>query len=240
MDKGLANPICTERRGLVWPNIFLVTIFSSWFLNSMSWTLCTWFNDSDTWVSGSRRGRVVKASDLKSDSLWERRFESCRLRDFCKKNSHLHRLIMKSHNYHVCIVAVVAEWLRRLTRNQIPSGSVGSSPTDCDISFKLHFNYWVIIKKITTFVTLDRTGDHYIRLLILFPIIVMTLDWTIICPSIILLKGAWFDSHEPYRKITTCRDPGSNRGPLDLQSNALPTELSRQISHLNFLSIKFL
>ena len=28
--------------------------------------------------------------------------------------------------------AVVAEWLRRLTRNQFPSGSVGSSPTDCE------------------------------------------------------------------------------------------------------------
>jgi hypothetical protein len=27
------------------------------------------------------RGRVVKASDSKSDSLWERRFESCRLRE---------------------------------------------------------------------------------------------------------------------------------------------------------------
>ena len=26
-----------------------------------------------------------------------------------------------------------------------------------------------------------------------------------------------------------CRDPGSNRGPLDLQSNALPTELSRPL-----------
>ena len=26
------------------------------------------------------RGRAVKASDSKSDSLWERRFESCRLR----------------------------------------------------------------------------------------------------------------------------------------------------------------
>jgi hypothetical protein len=26
-----------------------------------------------------------------------------------------------------------------------------------------------------------------------------------------------------------CRDPGSNRGPLDLQSNALPTELSRRV-----------
>ena len=25
----------------------------------------------------------------------------------------------------------------------------------------------------------------------------------------------------------TCRDPGSNRGPSDLQSDALPTELSR-------------
>ena len=29
--------------------------------------------------------------------------------------------------------AVVAEWLRRLTRNQIPSGSVGSNPTDCEM-----------------------------------------------------------------------------------------------------------
>ena len=27
--------------------------------------------------------------------------------------------------------------------------------------------------------------------------------------------------------LQKCRDPGSNRGPLDLQSNALPTELSR-------------
>ena len=32
-------------------------------------------------------------------------------------------------------LAVVAEWLRRLTRNQIPSGSVGSSPTNCDEYF---------------------------------------------------------------------------------------------------------
>ena len=29
------------------------------------------------------------------------------------------------------------------------------------------------------------------------------------------------------KKKKICRDPGSNRGPLDLQSNALPTELSR-------------
>jgi hypothetical protein len=31
-------------------------------------------------------------------------------------------------------------------------------------------------------------------------------------------------------QLKICRDPGSNRGPLDLQSNALPTELSRLYS----------
>ena len=35
--------------------------------------------------------------------------------------------------------AVVAEWLRRLTRNQIPSGSAGSNPADCDTIFILPF-----------------------------------------------------------------------------------------------------
>ena len=38
--------------------------------------------------------------------------------------------------------AVVAEWLRRLTRNQIPSGSVGSNPTDCE---SLIFFSWVLL-----------------------------------------------------------------------------------------------
>ena len=32
---------------------------------------------------------------------------------------------------------------------------------------------------------------------------------------------------EKKKKKKSCRDPGSNQGPLDLQSNALPTELSR-------------
>ena len=38
-------------------------------------------------------------------------------------------------NY-LCKNADVAEWLRRLTRNQIPYGSVGSNPTSCDFSVK--------------------------------------------------------------------------------------------------------
>ena len=38
-------------------------------------------------------------------------------------------------------------------------------------------------------------------------------------------------------KSSTCRDPGSNQGPLDLQSNALPTELSRLESFVAIWSI---
>ena len=30
----------------------------------------------------------------------------------------------------------MAEWLRRLTRNQIPSGSTGSNPVDCETCFE--------------------------------------------------------------------------------------------------------
>jgi hypothetical protein len=33
--------------------------------------------------------------------------------------------------------AVVAEWLRRLTRNQIPSESASSNPADCE-----NINFW--------------------------------------------------------------------------------------------------
>jgi hypothetical protein len=39
-------------------------------------------------------------------------------------------------------------------------------------------------------------------------------------------------------QFKNCRDPGSNRGPLDLQSNALPTELSRPIENCGFLDTK--
>ena len=36
------------------------------------------------------------------------------------------------------------------------------------------------------------------------------------------------------RKIKKCRDPGSNRGPSDLRSDALPTELSRLDNNISF------
>ena len=47
-------------------------------------------------------------------------------------------------------MAVVAEWLRRLTRNQIPSGSVGSNPTGCVTEFYCD--------------TLPWTQYHYIKI----------------------------------------------------------------------------
>jgi hypothetical protein len=43
----------------------------------------------------------------------------------------------------------VAEWLRRLTRNQIPSGSVGSSPTECGKTFFFLFSQFYFKKYIS-------------------------------------------------------------------------------------------
>ena len=55
----------------------------------------------------------------------------------------LARFLCTRENLPRVVAAVVAEWLRRLTRNQIPSGSVGSNPTDCEISFfqSAQFNF---------------------------------------------------------------------------------------------------
>ena len=50
--------------------------------------------------------------------------------------------------------AVVAEWLRRLTRNQFPSGSAGSNPADCDNKF------WIWWKKILETGGIDPPTSH--------------------------------------------------------------------------------
>ena len=53
------------------------------------------------------------------------------------------------------VLADVAEWLRRLTRNQFPSWSVGSNPTICVmISLFFQFNrdlFAAIVKNSTIF-----------------------------------------------------------------------------------------
>ena len=38
------------------------------------------------------------------------------------------------------------------------------------------------------------------------------------------------EEKEKEKEALACRNPGLNQGPLDLQSNALPTELFRLIS----------
>jgi hypothetical protein len=55
-------------------------------------------------------GRAVKASDLKSDSLWERRFESCQLRLYSSPN--------KKESF--------ARVLRVFTFGKIGSGGIGT------------------------------------------------------------------------------------------------------------------
>ena len=58
------------------------------------------------------------------------------------------------------LIADVAEWLRRLTRNQIPSGSVGSNPTICECLpvYYTHLNHQVLkllVKK-------NQTSNYYL------------------------------------------------------------------------------
>ena len=45
--------------------------------------------------------------------------------------------------------------------------------------------------------------------------------YDIICGKFLVNSGIF--------QVKECRDPGSDRGPLDLQSNAFPTELSRHV-----------
>ena len=45
------------------------------------------------------------------------------------------------------------------------------------------------------------------------------------CMTMIMFKKS--EGSLTKKKITICRNPGLNRGHLDLQSNALPTELFR-------------
>ena len=59
------------------------------------------------------------------------------------------------------IPAVVAEWLRLLTRNQFPSGSIGSNPTDCEI-FRSFENYldWMTFKLIVSLLHTASSGNR--------------------------------------------------------------------------------
>ena len=56
------------------------------------------------------------------------------------------------------------------------------------------------------------------------------------------LAGAYFYNLWKIKRtmLQKCRDPGSNRGPLDLQSNALPTELSRPARILPELADRYI
>ena len=77
---------------------------------------------------GSCDGRVVKALDLKSNGIFPRRFEPYSQRYFLNR---FPLLVVQQEPYLMCQIslAAMAEWLRRLTRNQMGSSRVGSNPT---------------------------------------------------------------------------------------------------------------
>ena len=54
----------------------------------------------------------------------------------------------------------MAEWLRRLTRNQFPSGSVGSNPTDCEV-FNFYFFENSKISYIKEFESIQHTRHRW-------------------------------------------------------------------------------
>ncbi len=93
---------------------------------------------------------VVKAIGSKPISLWECRFDPTNSGSFIfhQMYQHIEGSDWTFANKLQCIQlvyvkAVVAEWLRRLARNQFPSGSVGSNPTNYG-SFIFHQMYWHI------------------------------------------------------------------------------------------------
>ena len=57
--------------------------------------------------------------------------------------------------------AVVAEWLRRLTRNQIPSGSVGSNPTVCVSVLHLLNEHSNFLKSIYYFMPITKNNKLF-------------------------------------------------------------------------------
>ena len=63
------------------------------------------------------------------------------------------------------VKAVVAEWLRRLTRNQIPSGSVGSSPTDREME---HFFVPSVLNSKAVFTYIVSETKKYFSVVAIF------------------------------------------------------------------------
>ena len=96
-------------------------------------------NKNESKVTGSR-GRVVKATDLKSVSVYPLRFEPCQLRRFALRffvNILQYNLIKSNKIKKQCQV-VVAERLRRQTRNLLGSPRAGSNPADY-VNFLFYF-----------------------------------------------------------------------------------------------------
>ena len=96
------------------------------------------------------RGRVVKATDLKSVGVSPRTFKSCRLpliiiRLLFVQNHLVLKDKWRKSLWLVVHSVVVAEWLRRQTRNLLGSPRAGSNLADYDWHFFSLFLFKIIL-----------------------------------------------------------------------------------------------
>ncbi len=100
----------------------------------LSWYLTFWFRGlkckNHQLLLSSCDSRLVKAFDFKSNWIFPRSFKSCLQRTFfvslCMWQSGI--VVYKLITINFLYKAVMAEWLRRLTRNQMGYSRAGSNP----------------------------------------------------------------------------------------------------------------
>ena len=112
--------------------------------SQFSWRPILWMHHMRVNRHSSCDGRVVKALDLKSNGIFPRRFEPYSQRYFL---NWFPLLAVQQEPYLMCQIslAAMAEWLRRLTRNQMGSSRVGSNPTR---SVRLFSNSITLLEKV--------------------------------------------------------------------------------------------
>ena len=142
----------------------------------------------------------------------------------------------------------LAEWLRRRPAKPVGSARVGSNPTG--VGYLVSF----YITSRSTFLAYHalRARPPASRLYSIFTepniaqlverstVEIAGIEWSLVRFRVFGLFFTMLSLLRTCSAKNSCRDPGSNRGPPDLQSDALPTELSRRYKsciHMNFALI---
>ena len=130
--------------------------FLQWHKITKKWTKTYSKPDLNQQISNSCEGRVVKALDSKSNGIFPHRFEPCSQRIeisapksvfFCSDTKSQRNGQKVSQNQiwtNKIATAVMAEWLRRWTRNPMGSSRTGSNPVHSALTF-LHLKVFFFV-----------------------------------------------------------------------------------------------